>query len=140
MSEHTKEPWKVTVADHNGQYGVWITDGSRCIAEGLSLQDASRIIACVNACAGMADPVAEIEALRGRAENAEAEAKQLREELSHSILEATAQLVNAKADALVRAEKAEAALKKIDEGFCHHRLTIKQAQAIIREALAGKGK
>ena len=44
---------------------------------------------------------------RDRVEKAEVEAKQLREELSHSILEATAHLVEAKADTLVRAEKAE---------------------------------
>ena len=50
---------------------------------------------------------------RDRAEKAEIEAKQLREELSHSILEATAHLVEAKADALARAEKAEAEVVKL---------------------------
>lgn len=49
-TKHTPEPWKITDPDQNGLYGVWSFDGRHCIAEGLYLEDARRIVACVNAC------------------------------------------------------------------------------------------
>lgn len=69
-TKHTPEPWKITDPDQNGLYGVWSFDGRHCIAEGLYLEDARRIVACVNACAGMADPENEILSLRAEIDRA----------------------------------------------------------------------
>ena len=61
MSNHTPEPWKCE------GYVVYFPD----LIGGFSLRNcpdavatARRIVACVNACAGMADPTAEIAALK----------------------------------------------------------------------------
>ena len=97
MSKHTPEPW--IVCEHDAgcrdatNFGLSIEqDRERCgeepsiIAEvdidgdGIDLEtgraNAARIVACVNACAGMDDPAAEISRLRARlaAWKAEAEA------------------------------------------------------------------
>lgn len=74
MSEHTKEPWH-TGKNHNAERFIYGEDGW-AIAECVQTKDkmfanASRIVACVNACAGMDDPKIEIEKYRLRAENAE---------------------------------------------------------------------
>ncbi len=57
MSKHTPEPWKLedprTAFDAN--WSVIFVSNQK---------DAPRIIACVNACAGMEDPQAEIDQLR----------------------------------------------------------------------------
>lgn len=105
MSEHTPEPWNVdevfwrgaipyecpewsiqnkSIHDENG----W----SICMVQGDNNKpmqaNAVRIVACVNACTGMADPAAEIAALRERAEKAEAERDAERER--GDLLDATA--------------------------------------------------
>jgi hypothetical protein len=59
-TKHTPEPWKSTGADQNDEYGVWSVDGRNCIAEGLTAANARRIVACVNACAGIPTEVMEI--------------------------------------------------------------------------------
>ena len=68
---HTPEPW-VTVTHANGTPTLIHGQASH-IAECWSLDrvhtptaNASRIVACVNACAGMEDPAAEIERLKAQ--------------------------------------------------------------------------
>lgn len=95
------EPWSVVPergAENFGDFTIWARDGfvaerdgfvanvddnpeGQPVAFDLSEERAQRIKACVNACAGMADPQAEItslraetERLKGRAEQAEHEA------------------------------------------------------------------
>lgn len=56
MSEHTKEPWH-TGKNHNAERFIYGEDGW-AIAECVQTKDkmfanASRIVACVNACAGI---------------------------------------------------------------------------------------
>lgn len=68
-TKHTPEPWRATVNNINE---IWLhSDHVSFIAhvngpnrKGELNPDAIRIIACVNACAGMPDPAAEIAALR----------------------------------------------------------------------------
>ena len=76
---HTPEPWKVGFDDGSGakadrREGAWICAGvddvvvrggeSFGLNFGVQAQpDAERIVSCVNACAGMADPAATITAL-----------------------------------------------------------------------------
>jgi hypothetical protein len=94
MSEHTPGPW---VCNEN-EYDEYIWGPNReMIAEsrgtggGLpQAENRHRIVACVNACEGMKDPVAEIKALR--------------EEVATPVLVATNRLADALADA--RAENA----------------------------------
>ena len=76
MSKHTPEPWK-----YEKELSAWCDEwlismdaGDRgrgiCIAETRpgsaagGQENASRIVTCVNACAGMADPAAEIAELK----------------------------------------------------------------------------
>lgn len=65
MSEHSQEPWI------NDVYG-FVGSNTGCIAD-LRVyhnrrENARRIVACVNACAGMDDPAAEIARLRAEVE------------------------------------------------------------------------
>jgi hypothetical protein len=77
-TKHTPEPWRVgkltVIADTNQGLSI---NGSYCkqalnyyggylIAESITENNASRIVACVNACAGMDDPAKEISTLRAR--------------------------------------------------------------------------
>ena len=72
---HTPEPW-AQCQDLTGKicrYGAWHIQGS---GEGVAFEisrpaNAARIVACVNACAGMADPAQELAALREAAINAD---------------------------------------------------------------------
>lgn len=75
MAEHTKEPWSVHSGDiWQGEPDNPIVPLYREIRESWSWHQATpedereanarRIVACVNACAGMADPAAEIASLR----------------------------------------------------------------------------
>ena len=66
MSKHTPEPWKdgfLRVTALNGGMRVAVTscDGGNVEIEQAN---ANRIVDCVNACAGMADPAAEIAELK----------------------------------------------------------------------------
>jgi hypothetical protein len=75
MSKHTPEPW---VADHydEGDWSIGTCEMDRTIAENApciprlptseSAANARRIVACVNACAGMDDPAAGIARLKAR--------------------------------------------------------------------------
>lgn len=71
-SKHTPEPWRASNTDDKCVY-INNPTGGRLVADcyGHSLisheeeqANAARIIACVNACEGMADPAADIAALR----------------------------------------------------------------------------
>ena len=73
MSKHTPEPW--VIGSHPTLGRIYIDEASyshgsvaTCYG-GLAEADAARIVACVNACAGMADPAAEISAMRNRLED-----------------------------------------------------------------------
>lgn len=95
MSEHTKEPWcvsterpniiKVDFSGIGSDHGPLI--GSTCghPSSGFFPDDAEakanalRIVACVNACAGMADPAAEIAALKREIEAGRNRLENLRE-------------------------------------------------------------
>lgn len=64
---HTPEPWRAEwqpgqTPNHTYTHCVMYGDDSLC--DTLTKADAERIVACVNACAGMADPAAEIQRLR----------------------------------------------------------------------------
>lgn len=50
MSQHTKEPWKQSITDSDG---YWIDTGDKYVARAYKKEDAKRIVACVNACAGI---------------------------------------------------------------------------------------
>ena len=73
MSEHTPEPWRVgrpgTVVSDTPVPGMGGSDaveyyGGHLIGESIIEENARRIVACVNACAGMGDPTAEIAELK----------------------------------------------------------------------------
>ena len=74
-TRHTQEPWKVSgrfICSEPDKKGCYVTIGN--ISESFFIDDAehaanaARVVAAVNACAGMADPEREIAAMR--AENA----------------------------------------------------------------------
>ncbi len=80
MSKHTLEPWSVACGE--GHHEGWVVITAKhagMTAEtplakisdvcGDAMPDAARIVACVNACAGMDDPAAEIATLREHAQN-----------------------------------------------------------------------
>lgn len=63
MSEHTKEPWRIA-HDEGDEYYIEVTSrlsGHTCqLGSGyFSKDDARRIVACVNACAGIPDSALE---------------------------------------------------------------------------------
>lgn len=65
-TKHTAEPWEV-----GGSYQTRINANGRCIAEILARKsydedrnNAARIAQCVNACAGISDPVAALKLAR----------------------------------------------------------------------------
>lgn len=76
--EHTKEPWSVYSRDtfypgiETAEFSVviWGYEGDEAGVQGHTaeeaLANARRIVDCVNACAGMADPAAEIADLRAK--------------------------------------------------------------------------
>lgn len=64
---HTPEPWRAEwqpgqTPKHTYTHCVMCGDDSLC--DTLTQADAERIVACVNACTGMADPAGEIARLR----------------------------------------------------------------------------
>lgn len=67
MNEHTPEPWRLTFSGIQSTKPDWT--GYRITGD-ISVHDASRIVACVNACTGMADPEIEIATLRANFEKA----------------------------------------------------------------------
>jgi hypothetical protein len=84
-------------------------EGDKMIFEPVHY-DANRVLDCINACAGMADPAKEIAALR-------AENKRLKGDLGHEILEHTNAVLRAKADALKGAEDAERRFQVVTNRF-----------------------
>lgn len=75
---HTKEPWHVDEDFNIAHKGI----GESVIATthyyGEYEANARRIVACVNACAGMADPATELTAIRARVAEMESENKRLK--------------------------------------------------------------
>lgn len=76
MSEHTKEPWHIGQEEDCGWVDFYSHGNNEDMPIGStrhenSLENARRIVACVNACAGMEDPMIKIEEYRLRAESAE---------------------------------------------------------------------
>lgn len=63
-TKHTTEPWTDTALGHVVDTRGEIICTMRHAYDIDGPANAARITACVNACAGMADPVAEIAALR----------------------------------------------------------------------------
>lgn len=64
---HTKEPWRLSEGRPDNIEGVFVEGCLRdswCRDPVCSEEDAARIVACVNACAGMDDPAAEIAKMR----------------------------------------------------------------------------
>jgi len=68
MSEHTREPWIASGRNQNNTIDIWSMDCRHFVAAEATDANARRIVACVNACAGMADPAAEIAKLKARCE------------------------------------------------------------------------
>lgn len=60
--KHTPEPWRI----FSSAQPSCIVDDAGDICRARSPLDAARIVACVNACAGMDDPSAEIARLRAQ--------------------------------------------------------------------------
>lgn len=92
--KHRPEPWVLdddspyfTVSDSNGKYIIagemdgWMIP----FATDDGNVNAARVVACVNACAGMADPAAEIAALRESLADAESRIEQLTDQLRASV-------------------------------------------------------
>ena len=59
MSSHTPEPWRAWT-DKHGQSFVFDAD-SKQVCHPYKRDDAERVASCVNACAGVKDPVMFIE-------------------------------------------------------------------------------
>lgn len=65
---HTPEPWRVAIHAPAGL--VKIEADKIVVADTIRNEaNATRLVACVNACAGMTDPAQEIAALRARSNN-----------------------------------------------------------------------
>lgn len=82
---HTPEPWRAEwqpgqTPKHTYTHCVMVGDDSLC--DTLTKADAYRIVACVNACTGMADPVAEVKRLREETKLASAFVEEARELLA----------------------------------------------------------
>lgn len=87
---HTPEPWRAEwqpgqTPKHTYTHCVMYGDDSLC--DTLTEADAHRIVACVNACAGMADPAAEIARL---SEEVDRLRRKINESVARSILGAPA--------------------------------------------------
>ena len=65
---HTPEPWTANDEITGGKVSIYANGPLGYIGENPEA-NAARICACVNACAGMTDPAAEIKALRDALEN-----------------------------------------------------------------------
>ena len=64
MSKHTPEPWRIC-EPFEGAGGYEIADSAmNRVCCDITEINANRIVTCVNACAGMADPAAEIAELK----------------------------------------------------------------------------
>jgi septal ring factor EnvC (AmiA/AmiB activator) len=69
-TQHTLEPWvanedKIEAAQLYTSVAKCYSSPSVCQSHESAKANAARIVACVNACAGMIDPVAHIERLKG---------------------------------------------------------------------------
>ena len=62
--KHTPEPWELRKMHGTEMWGAKSHISDWFVFEFALEKDAARIVACVNACAGMDDPAAEIERLR----------------------------------------------------------------------------
>ena len=70
-SNHSPEPWHVSVnfdPERRKDYAIdTVAPRPDFVAEGLTEDNAIRIVACVNACTGMDDPEHEVDVLRKKA-------------------------------------------------------------------------
>lgn len=69
---HTPEPWQsnpIGKTDRRTITAAHPDGGGQNIVDECLAENAARIVACVNACAGMTDPAQEIAALRARSNN-----------------------------------------------------------------------
>jgi uncharacterized protein with PhoU and TrkA domain len=70
MNNHTKEPWRVELVDMENDEKICIVSNAFDIVSPhvpkaiRKIEDAERIVQCVNACADMKDPAKEIAQLR----------------------------------------------------------------------------
>jgi hypothetical protein len=53
VSKHTKEPWEVVMNRNAMGHSIKRPDGGSVVLGALNYEDARRIVACVNACAGI---------------------------------------------------------------------------------------
>jgi len=111
VSGHTEEPWMIAsrLEYSNGrQLLVWGPKGPGhgAVAEAHTEADAARIVSCVNACAGLADPGAVSDLLAALEEVADDFAGTLESEWGHPESVSPA-LVRARA-AIARARNSEA--------------------------------
>lgn len=99
---HTPEPWRVN-DEHSARPEVEVVSvPRRCVtAWSEDYEDAARIVACVNACAGMEDPGAEIALLRGTVE-----AERQNRHLAHAQTTRQAEKIEALTAALQRLYRA----------------------------------
>lgn len=90
MTKHTPEPWEIVGKFSDKIYHApsdtvvaqsWYPGASSISPADTMIANARRIVACVNACAGMSDPAAEIAALRAERDEWEAKAERYREAL-----------------------------------------------------------
>ena len=110
---HTPEPWTV----FKDEYGIpvqtrfYIKKGvaticamnTPCLLYAKGEKDANRIVACVNACAGMDDPAAEIDKLKLQVESLDTDNDRLREMQTQNLAEIAA-LKNVESE-LIEAQK-----------------------------------
>lgn len=61
---YTPEPWKFISYDLHGVLITSIECGDECLADDIDPSVGERIVACVNACAGMRNPIDEIAKLK----------------------------------------------------------------------------
>lgn len=55
MPQYAPEPWDVC-EDGKSSIGISTLDGKKVISQKMDYVDANRVVECVNACAGIADP------------------------------------------------------------------------------------
>jgi hypothetical protein len=130
---HTPEPWRVDIVsgtiifDKEKIQGLEVIITIPTEAQGgvkKAQANAARIVACVNACAGMEDPAAEIALLTERLKNAQEELVYLR-----------AANDNYKADA----DRLASALSLYSEGYgCTFQARMEQARAALAAHEEGK--
>ena len=120
MSKHTPEPWKIShddsteewsivtnqqgsiIANVNEETGPELVGSDPVMRKMPGLENASRIVACVNACAGMADPAAEIAELKRQRDELLDEFRQL---MNFYSVDSTSELILAQEGHILRLQE-----------------------------------